>query len=891
MDEGFERHEKSRRRVLRVHARARELFDVLESIRGSRSWRTADEILRAFPLLPRRRASRPVPDAIADTWLQVDELARRAHRSLEAGRPATEIDESVARMNGLVSGMLQGFEKLLESPTWRLSRVLGAVSRGIRGRRLPPGDRIPDRVAKIAARHVRGPEADGQPPSSLARDTNRVEESGRRFASDTSRPATILVTIHDAYDEVAACLESLARHTSSVPRVLLLDDASPDPRIPGLLAGFASRRPNVEVHRSEGNLGYTRNANRGLRLAEGDVVLLNSDVRVTPGWLRKLRAAAISRTNVASVTALSNAAGAFSIPRREEINDLPPGRTAEEVAGWVEALSDRRLPEAPTGNGFCMYVTRGALDAVGEFDADAFPRGYGEENDFSLRARNAGFVHLVEDSTFVVHAQSASFGEAKAGIVPASRDRIREMYPEYEGLVAKWLSDDPFLSLRRRLARAFETGSLGSDVEPRPPVVLYLLHDGQGGSRFSSEELVRELVPEFRCLVLRARIDRWILVEWSGTEFVDREVFRFPTPWRVEDGPDGPREKALLGICSEYRPELVHVQHLIGSCPEFLELFVRLELPTVFTFHDFYTVCPTIHLIDDRGEYCGGTCTEGPGGCPIPRNWIHDAPPLKHDYVVHWKRRTEDALRQCDAFVTMSSATREVIRRNLPGLRAKPFSLIEHGRDLEDYSRSVPPGPPGRRVVAMGAFGIAKGIRLIEDILAVNRARGGPLEFHFLGVMPDDFDAGKHGAVAHGPYERASLPDRLRAIAPAASLIASITPETYCHTLTESWAAGLPVFATDIGTLRERVLEHGGGWLIDSRRPEDWMDRMCEELADSDGYRAKLEGIARMAFPTCADMARSYRELYATLGVPPGSATAFGSSASSPRDRPRASKS
>ncbi|MDD3984506.1 MAG: hypothetical protein PHY59_01120 [Methanobacterium sp.] len=41
--------------------------------------------------------------------------------------------------------------------------------------------------------------------------------------------------------------------------------------------------------------------------------------------------------------------------------------------------------------------------------------------------------------------------------------------------------------------------------------------------------------------------------------------------------------------------------------------------------------------------------------------------------------------------------------------------------------------------------------------------------------------------------------------------IFSICPETYSHTLTEAWTCGIPVLATEIGALKERIIKNGGG--------------------------------------------------------------------------------
>ena len=60
----------------------------------------------------------------------------------------------------------------------------------------------------------------------------------------------------------------------------------------------------------------------------------------------------------------------LEIPARERRDEI--GEMARSVA-------------VPTTVGFCLYVRRAALDQIGGFDAEAFGRGYGEENDFCMR--------------------------------------------------------------------------------------------------------------------------------------------------------------------------------------------------------------------------------------------------------------------------------------------------------------------------------------------------------------------------------------------------------------------------------------------------------------------------------------------------------------------------
>ena len=170
--------------------------------------------------------------------------------------------------------------------------------------------------------------------------------------------------------------------------------------------------------------------NRGLRYAKGDAVIGNSDTAVTEGWLDRLAEAA-ALPGVASVTPLTSHGSLCTLPPSIldafELEGASP--RIDECAAFVREHSLRLLPEVITGVGFCMYVTRQALDLCGLLDEETFGRGYGEEVDFCLRASRLGLRHLVEDSTFVYHRGGVSFGDAQAEGWTRSSAIIDARYP------------------------------------------------------------------------------------------------------------------------------------------------------------------------------------------------------------------------------------------------------------------------------------------------------------------------------------------------------------------------------------------------------------------------------------------------------------------------------
>ena len=153
--------------------------------------------------------------------------------------------------------------------------------------------------------------------------------------------------------------------------VVLSLGASPDSAIAPLLARYASRE-GIAVLRNESNRGFTATANRGITEAgRADVVLLNADTEVGPNWLTGLSRAAVSGAEVATVTAVSDNAGAFSVPELERENAWPSCWTFEQAARALWHGASTAYPELPTGNGFCMYIRRAVIDEVGALDEAA----------------------------------------------------------------------------------------------------------------------------------------------------------------------------------------------------------------------------------------------------------------------------------------------------------------------------------------------------------------------------------------------------------------------------------------------------------------------------------------------------------------------------------------
>ena len=86
-----------------------------------------------------------------------------------------------------------------------------------------------------------------------------------------------------------------------------------------------------------------------------------------------------------------------------------------------------------------IYIRRAALQTMDLFNEEHFNKGYDEENDFCIRAAQAGWRNLHALDTFVRHFGGVSFGEAKSPRERAAMQTLRRLHPRYEGDVLRFV--------------------------------------------------------------------------------------------------------------------------------------------------------------------------------------------------------------------------------------------------------------------------------------------------------------------------------------------------------------------------------------------------------------------------------------------------------------------
>ena len=257
----------------------------------------------------------------------------------------------------------------------------------------------------------------------------------------------VVIPVFNAVDQLRSCLAAVRATVAPDVPIIVIDDASTDPAMDETLNELTD---DWHVIRQFENRGFVATANRGMGEAgDRDVVLLNSDTIPAGDWLARLAACAAGDPSIASITPFTNNGEIASLPEFCRPSPVP-----DDPEAWAMACrraGPPQYPQVPTAVGFCMYMRHACIESISGFDENAFGRGYGEENDWCMRATADGWRHVLCDDAFVAHQGGASFGPLGLGPGEQAMRVLLERHPDYLEIVQEFIQRDPLAPVRRRV--------------------------------------------------------------------------------------------------------------------------------------------------------------------------------------------------------------------------------------------------------------------------------------------------------------------------------------------------------------------------------------------------------------------------------------------------------
>ncbi len=625
----------------------------------------------------------------------------------------------------------------------------------------------------------------GPNPTTIAsRRGSSAKHDGRSNAADI---VDIIVPVFEGLEETLTCLKQLfCTTTRETAEIVVVNDASPDPQLGEELVKLAAQG-RITLLMNEANLGFPGTANRGMRLHPyRDVILINSDVEVFGDWVERLQRTAQSSDDIGTVTPLGEAGS---------IMDYSCGDyEAAEIDRIASEVNGGRVIDLPVAVGFCMYIRRGCLDQTGEFDEEHFAKGYGEENDFCLRATSIGWRHVAATNVFVRHQGGRSFGKTKELLRKRNSIVLNRLHPGYDALIEEFSAADPLYEARR-----FVDMRLLQEKAINP--VLIITHDLPGGvKRYVGDRQARLIAGGHTVIILKPLDARnnatKVTLEIAAPGFRN---LTFDLPVESE---------AFFQLLSALKLSHVEFHHFLGLPSHVFETVRALKVPFDIYAHDYSWICPRVTLIDGREGYCGepalGSCEE----CVSSHGTLMDGSLT----VRALRSRSAEWLYAARRLFAPAKDVGERYERYFP---ERKFTITPW-QTLSEHKSPPSRKANGRtRVAVIGAIGIQKGYKVLLDCALDAAERNLDIEFTVIGYSLDDQELLDTGRVfITGPFQESEIGMLLDREQCDVAWIPSVSPETWSYALSHAMERCLPIVAFDLGAQAERLRQYPTAMLL-----------------------------------------------------------------------------
>lgn len=332
-------------------------------------------------------------------------------------------------------------------------------------------------------------------------------------------------------------------------------------------------------------------------------------------------------------------------------------------------------------------------------------------------------------------------------------------------------------------------------------------------------------------------------------------------PLDPASGLAGPLEAAIAGVGAD----VLHVHSPALGPAAIAEAALGAGARLAVTLHDHSLVCENYELLEGGIRYCG--IPSDLRRCDACLEKTRGRPP---GAVQEWRGAVRSLVTATDAFVAPSESVLEHAARLHPEVRRRahriPWGIPAPSARAVGSAREGP-----LRVAIVGLLSTVKGRDRLGLLLSA--ARDVNAEWHVFGATEGDSLRDVRRAarrlVVHGAYPRHALGGRLVASKCHVVLLPSVGAEAFSLTLSEVASVGIPVVASELGALGERVREQGLGWTFDPW-DEAAFSRLCAELerdrGSIDRVAARVRSLERR---TEERMAEDHGDLWTRLAALP----------------------
>lgn len=434
-------------------------------------------------------------------------------------------------------------------------------------------------------------------------------------------------------------------------------------------------------------------------------------------------------------------------------------------------------------------------------------------------------------------------------------------------------NDDYYARINSDMRRIFEHLWKGVDLyfelhfdNDRVNILHYLLADFQegrennvGGTQFHVSDLVEYQKYRYNVFVL-ARDGEYLRL----TEYVDddQKQFDFWVGSAQENVVfyDKRHEDLYKNILKFLDIQIVHIHHIMWMTLDIFYVAHSYHIPIILSIHDYYFVCPVLKMINLENQLCTkGVCENHCEQCLKSNKNIIDG----KSYIRKWRKECGKAMDMCAKIIFPSNNTLQAVQEFYPQIDGKS-RVIEHGLRLPKEPINLNYNHEKLHVAFIGGISDVKGGSVIYDLIRKDTAR---FEWYVMGgiAYTDLALLEQKNLTKTGWYKRYEIYELLKEYEIDIVCILSIVAETFCYTLSEAAAMRIPVIAKRVGALGDRAEKMHCGWVVprDADAGEIY-SLLCRLDSNRAEYYSVRENMRKISNKNIDEMGKEYDDVYGT---------------------------
>ncbi len=603
----------------------------------------------------------------------------------------------------------------------------------------------------------------------------------------------IIVPIYNAEKSLPKFLEDVQK-TSIRYRLILIDDASADENTQKILKQYAELHTNVDLIRNSQNIGMIGSINRGLAMSRNHVVLLSANVQLPQNWLERLIAPIVKDPTVASATPFTNSGSICGFPLSYKSNTVFNHIDVEQIDRFFREIRSI-YTTIPTGVGFCMALSQRAIKEVGLMDQKTFGKGFGEDTDWCLRAVQKGFRNVMVENLYVYHNTGYSFfAEDRRRRMQLNREKLMVKHPDLVESMKDFNKADPLGPIR-----SYVLCRLTSILSSKRYMIFH--SELAGGSNIYIQRYAEQRRNEKAVTVL-IRYRRS-----TGLYQIEYQWGKYKAILDMQS------LEEVFAFCDTMELNQVIVNHLVTypNVREHLKMIREYAeekgIRLMAMVHDYYLICPSMYLMNEKEEYCGihalsecEHCLKNQQGYSL-QNFTS---------VREWRSAWRSFLLACQEVRVFSQDSARLVKKAYGGLDQIQVLPVQHTvlpKIKKEFKTTET-----LNIGLLGTLTDFKGLQLVSEMVQLVNEQKLPIQFVLCGSTHEKFKG--RGLIQTGRYQTEKLPGLIQQHDIDLFFISSVYPETFSYTTQEAMEMGMPVACLPMGAPAERVSRYEKGIVL-----------------------------------------------------------------------------